>query len=233
MNAEPDKIKTIIVATSNPNKAREFADLLPGFRVLPMPEGVELPEEHGTTFEENAREKARAVRDQLLARPDNPIGEFAQTRSGRGDAMQAPAADSEELEAGDRVWVMADDSGIEVDALGGAPGIYSARYGGENATDTGNLEKMLHELSGRQDRRARFVCVLVCISASGKELVSEGIFEGAIAESPRGRSGFGYDPVFIPKGKKLTVSQISAEEKNRISHRARAAHNLLAQLRGG
>lgn len=233
MNAEKDKTQTIVVATSNPNKAREFAALLPGFRVLPMPEGVELPEEHGSTFEENAREKASFVRDQLLARTDNPMGEFALARAGQGDAMPAPAAGSEELEAGDRVWVMADDSGIEVDALDGAPGIYSARYGGENATDTGNVEKMLNELAGRQDRGARFVCVLVCISATGKEIVSEGIFEGMIAESPRGQSGFGYDPVFIPQGKKLTVSQISAEEKNRISHRARAAHNLLAQLRGG
>ena len=95
------------------------------------------------------------------------------------------------------------------------------------------MEKLLAELKGRDDRGARFVCVIVCVSSAGEELVATGYFEGTIAEAPRGRSGFGYDPVFIPLGKKLTVSQISAEEKNRISHRARAAHNLLAQLRGG
>lgn len=128
---------------------------------------------------------------------------------------------------------MADDSGIEIEALGGAPGIYSARYAGEDASDTDNVEKLLKELQGRDDRGARFVCVLVCVSATGEELVACGYFEGTIAESPSGRSGFGYDPVFIPLEKKLTVAQISAEEKNRISHRARAAHSLLAQLRGG
>jgi len=200
---------TIIVATSNPNKAREFAMLLPGVEVLPMPDGIELPEETGTTFEENARLKARSVLNQLS--------------EGTGSEA-APSS---------KVWVMADDSGIEIDALGGAPGIYSARYAGEEATDTDNLEKLLNELEGREDRGARFVCVLVCVSEAGEELVAHGYFEGTIADSPRGRSGFGYDPVFIPLEKTLTVSQISAEEKNRISHRARAAHSLLSQLRGG
>jgi non-canonical purine NTP pyrophosphatase (RdgB/HAM1 family) len=209
MTALAEKI-TIIVATSNPNKAREFAALLPGIDVLPMPEGIDLPEETGATFEENARLKALSVRDQLLKHPGKQL-----------------------VRAGGQAWVMADDSGIEVDALGGAPGIYSARYAGEDATDTGNVVRLLAELKGRQDRGARFVCVLVCISAAGEELVAYGYFEGSIAESPRGRTGFGYDPVFIPVKKTLTVSQISAEEKNRISHRARAAHNLLAQLRGG
>ncbi|MCL4474162.1 MAG: RdgB/HAM1 family non-canonical purine NTP pyrophosphatase [Actinobacteria bacterium] len=200
---------TIIIATSNANKAREFADLLPGVRVLPMPGGIELPEETGSTFEENARLKAESVLWQLRAGPESATV------------------------AGPGVWVMADDSGLEVEALGGAPGIHSARYGGEGATDTGNVDKLLAELKGKSDRRARFVCVLVCVSASNGELVARGDFEGSIAEAPRGRSGFGYDPVFIPANKKLTVSQIPAEEKNRISHRARAAHSLLAQLRGG
>ncbi len=199
---------TIIVATSNPNKAREFASLLPGIEVVPMPEGIALPEETGATFEENARLKAEAVRERLLEIPGGPL-------------------------AGGHAWVMADDSGIEIDALGGAPGIYSSRYAGEDATDIDNVDKLLAELEGRDDRGARFVCVLVCVSASGEELVATGYFEGTIARAPRGRTGFGYDPVFIPLEKKLTVAEISAEEKNRISHRARAAHNLLAQLRGG
>lgn len=194
---------TIIVATSNPNKAREFASLLPGVNVLPMPEGIVLPEETGTTFEENARLKARSVRDQISEWPNG------------------------------KVWVMADDSGIEVDAFGGAPGIYSARYAGEDATDADNVARMLAELEGRDNRGARFVCVLVCVSAAEEELVAHGYFEGTIAGAPRGRTGFGYDPIFIPLDKKLTVAEISADEKNRISHRARAAHNLLAKLRGG
>jgi XTP/dITP diphosphohydrolase len=194
---------TIIVATSNPNKAREFASLLPGVNVLPMPEGIVLPEETGTTFEENARLKARSVRDQISEWPNG------------------------------KVWVMADDSGIEVEAFGGAPGIYSARYAGEDATDADNVARMLAELEGRDDRGARFVCVLVCVSAAEEELVAHGYFEGTIAGAPRGRTGFGYDPIFIPLDKKLTVAEISADEKNRISHRARAAHNLLAKLRGG
>jgi len=201
---------TIIVATSNQNKAHEFAKLLPGVEVLPMPDGIVLPEETGTTFEENARQKAQSVLEQLQSLPGSNISD-----------------------ASGRLWVMADDSGIEIDALGGAPGIFSARYAGENATDADNVNKLLEELEGRDDRGARFVCVLVCVSTDGEELVANGNFEGNIADSPHGKSGFGYDPVFIPLEKTLTVAQIPAEEKNRISHRARAAHSLLAQLRGG
>jgi len=218
---------TIIVATSNPNKAREFAALLPGINVLPMPSGIVLPEETGSSFEENARDKASAVLDQLVAQPGSPLAS-APELCGESAVRPGTAA------AGGKVWVMADDSGIEVDALGGAPGIFSARYAGENATDADNVDKLLDELQGREDRGARFVCVLVCVSTGGDELVAHGYFNGTIAEAPHGgRTGFGYDPVFIPLEKKLTVSEISAEEKNRISHRARAAHSLLAQLRGG
>ena len=184
---------TIIVATSNPNKAREFASLVPGVNVLPMPEGIVPPEETGTTFEENARLKARSVRDQLLERAGSRMA-----------VTGAPGNDADQLSGiipsgpNGKVWVMADDSGIEVDALGGAPGIYSARYAGEDATDTGNVDKLLAELKGRADRGARFVCVLVCVSAADEELVAHGYFEGTIAGAPRGRTGFGYDPLFIP-----------------------------------
>ncbi|MHB8792796.1 MAG: RdgB/HAM1 family non-canonical purine NTP pyrophosphatase [Thermoleophilia bacterium] len=223
---------TIIVATSNPNKAREFAMLLPGVHVLPMPEGIELPEETGTTFEENARLKAHSVLEQLKEMPESPLTFAAPAGQAIGAGGEADSGGSDEAPGG-MLWVMADDSGIEIEALGGAPGIYSARYAGEDATDTDNVEKLLKELEGREDRGARFVCVLVCVSTSGEELVANGFFEGTIADSPHGRSGFGYDPVFIPLEKKLTVAEISAEEKNRISHRARAAHRLLAQLRGG
>ena len=186
-----------------------------------MPAGIELPEETGTSFEENARLKARSVLGQLRSMPGSPVAAAA------GEAAVSAGGETAE------VWVMADDSGLEVDALGGAPGIHSARYAGENATDVDNVNRLLAQLKGKEDRRARFVCVLVCVSVSGGELVARGDFEGTIAAAPRGAWGFGYDPVFIPTGKKLTVSEIPAEEKNRISHRARAAHSLLAQLRGG
>lgn len=197
--------KTIILATGNPNKAREFEALMEGIEVEPMPAGFELPPETGKSFYENARLKALAVHDQYTAR--------------RG--------------AGGAPWVMADDSGIEVKALGWAPGIYSARYAGDDATDSGNVDKMLAELAGVGDRSARFVCVIVCLAPGGDEYVAEGVFPGRITAEPRGESGFGYDPIFIPDGYSLTVAELSAEEKNRISHRARAARDLLKKLRSG
>lgn len=199
--------KSIILASFNLNKAREFGVLLQGISVEPMPSGFTLPEETGSTFYENAHLKAMAVRNQFI--------------------------DHAAMFDGKVPWVMADDSGIEVAALAGAPGIYSSRYAGENATDVDNVNKLLTELSGKKDRRARFVCEIVAISPGGEELHAFGFLEGHIAHEPRGEFGFGYDPVFIPEGYSLTVSELSAEEKNRISHRARAAIDLLAQLRGG
>lgn len=196
----------IILASGNPNKAREFDAIMKEIAVLSMPEGFTLPPETATTFEANARLKARAVHDQLVA----------------------AAVGGEEVP-----WVMADDSGIVVDALDGAPGIYSARYAGEHASDEENVDKLLAELEGAADRSARFVCVLVAVAPDGSEVVAEGLFEGQIAHEPGGTSGFGYDPVFIPEKKVLKVSELSAEEKNRISHRARAALSLLEKLRGG
>lgn len=147
--------------------------------------------------------------------------------------LKAAAARERFLEQGAALWIMADDSGIEVDALGGAPGIYSARYAGEEATDVDNVYKLLAELEGKDNRRARFVCEIACFAPDGAELRASGVLEGTIAREPHGAFGFGYDPVFIPENYSLTVSELSAEEKNRISHRARAARNLLAQLGGG
>jgi XTP/dITP diphosphohydrolase len=118
--------------------------------------------------------------------------------------------------------VIADDSGLEVDALNGAPGIYSARYAGENATDEQNIEKLLRELAGRESRKARFRCV-IALARNGKLLGEfEGTVEGAIVDLARGRGGFGYDPVFRPDGFDKTFGELPAETKNRISHRAKA-----------
>jgi XTP/dITP diphosphohydrolase len=118
--------------------------------------------------------------------------------------------------------VIADDSGLEVDALEGAPGIYSARYAGENATDEQNIEKLLRELAGRESRKARFRCV-IALARDGKLLGEfEGTVEGTIVDLARGRGGFGYDPVFRPDGFDQTFGELPAETKNRISHRAKA-----------
>lgn len=129
--------------------------------------------------------------------------------------------------------VVADDSGLEVDALDGAPGVYSARYAGPRASDHDNVARLLSELKQRRAMppiTARFRCVLA-LARSGQVLATfEGMVEGTIVASPRGRSGFGYDPVFQPIGSTKTFAELAAEEKNRISHRARAIHLLRRSL---
>jgi XTP/dITP diphosphohydrolase len=123
------------------------------------------------------------------------------------------------------LWALADDSGLEVYALGGGPGVFSARYAGENASDAERRELLLSELANgdERDRRARFVSVVAIASADGEVLnVSEGICEGTITFAPRGEGGFGYDPLFIPDGYDQTFAELPDNVKNRISHRARA-----------
>jgi XTP/dITP diphosphohydrolase len=131
--------------------------------------------------------------------------------------------------------VIADDSGLEVDALDGAPGIYSARYAGANATDTDKIDKLLRELvrvrATEDRRRARFRCV-VAVARNGDLLGTfEGIVEGRIADNVRGVLGFGYDPIFVPDGFEQTFGELPAEVKNAISHRAKAVHALADRLR--
>ena len=125
--------------------------------------------------------------------------------------------------------MLGEDSGLEVEALGGAPGIRSARYApGEDAN--AKLLEELREVEGNA-RRARYVCELVLIGTQGEELHGTGIFEGRIAEEPRGTEGFGYDPVFIPNGQELTVAELGEHWKSRHSHRAKAAKALRAASR--
>ena len=131
--------------------------------------------------------------------------------------------------------VIADDSGLEVDALGGAPGFYSARYAGANATDRDKIDKLLRELARvgatPDARRARFRCV-VALARNGSLLGTfEGIVEGMIANEVRGDSGFGYDPIFIPQGLEQTFGELPKEVKNTISHRAQAIRTLADRLR--
>jgi XTP/dITP diphosphohydrolase len=135
------------------------------------------------------------------------------------------------------LFVVADDSGLEVDALGGAPGIYSARYAGENATDEDNVARLLCELTRKKvlshERSARFRCV-IALARAGKLIDTfEGTTEGVIVDLARGLSGFGYDPIFAPAGFDKTFAELRAETKNRISHRAKAIASLRDALRAG
>jgi XTP/dITP diphosphohydrolase len=130
------------------------------------------------------------------------------------------------------LWTWADDSGLEVDALGGAPGLYSARYAGENATDADRYQKLLDALAGVpwNGRSARFRCAVALAMPDGEMRVTEGVCEGVIAFGPAGTNGFGYDPVFYMPERGATMAQLPQEMKNQVSHRARASQKALALL---
>jgi XTP/dITP diphosphohydrolase len=129
---------------------------------------------------------------------------------------------------------LADDSGLEVDAMGGRPGVHSARYAGAGASDTANLERLLQELQATPDgeRTARYQCVIACVHRADdpQPLIATGTWAGRIVRVPVGGGGFGYDPVFVPAGETCTAAQLSAARKNAISHRALALHALIAGL---
>jgi XTP/dITP diphosphohydrolase len=190
----------LVVASANPDKAREIADALAGldFELVPRPTSVPDVDETGTTLVENARLKATA------------------------------------LVAATGLAAVADDTGLEVDALGGAPGIYSARYAGEGASYADNVEKLVREMEAarRNARTARFRTVVVLARPYGTEIVAEGVAEGVVADAPRGDGGFGYDAVFIPAGGGgRTFAEMSLAEKQAVSHRGRALRALGALVR--
>jgi XTP/dITP diphosphohydrolase len=166
----------------------------------------------------------------LVAHPD--VSEISESgTSFEENAKLKALAASRQLPA----LVIADDSGLEVDALGGAPGIYSARYAGANATERDKIDKLLRELERVRAidhrRRARFRCV-VALARNGNLLGTfEGIVEGMITNEVRGDSGFGYDPIFIPQGLEQTFGELPKEVKNTISHRAQAIRTLADRLR--
>jgi XTP/dITP diphosphohydrolase len=187
----------LVLATANPDKAREIAPLLEGFEVVARPASLPDVAETGSTLEENALLKAHAVCD--------ATGEIA----------------------------VADDTGLEVDALDGAPGVVSARFAGPDATYADNVEKLLGALVGvrHASRRARFRTVAAACFPDGREVVSEGAVDGAITTERRGSGGFGYDTVFVPDdGDGRTFAEMTQVEKQAISHRARAFSTLLALL---
>jgi XTP/dITP diphosphohydrolase len=144
-----------------------------------------------------------------------------------GDSYYANArakADYGRLVADADVWVLGEDSGIEVDALGGDPGVHSARWSERP------IEELLERLEGVENRRARYVCELVCLTPERDELRGRGTLAGSIAEQPRGHEGFGYDPIFVPAGNTATVAELGDAWKREQSHRARAARALLDVL---
>jgi len=195
----------LVVASTNAGKIAEVRRLLEArdVQVRSMAEagldpGVELPEE-AATFAGNALSKARALAE--LAGPD--------------------------------AWCLGDDSGLQVDALDGAPGVYSARWAGVDAKgperDRANNAKLLAALDGlpAERRGARFVCVMALVGPGERVLNTRGVCAGRILSAPRGRSGFGYDPLFLPAGFDRTMAELGMDEKNRISHRGRALRALV------
>ena len=124
----------------------------------------------------------------------------------------------------------ADDTGLEVDALNGAPGVYSARYAGDGHDSEANMQKLLHELEGKENRKAQFRTA-ICLIQEGKEYLFEGIVKGEIIQEKRGGAGFGYDPIFVPEGYEQTFAELGNDVKNTISHRARAVEKLCLFLK--
>lgn len=189
---------------------------------------------------------------QLVCGSANPdkAAEIAQLLAGVADLLPRPAdladvvEDGETLRDNARLKAVAvsaaagaaavsDDTGLEVDALGGAPGVHTARYSGENATYESNVAKLLHELDGvvAADRTARFRCVVMVHWPNGREVAVDGVVEGTIATERRGDRGFGYDPVFIPaEGDGRTFAEMADAEKHAISHRGRAFQALAEAL---
>lgn len=194
---------TLVIATRNKGKIAEIARILKFEKGDPLEVrsvaefDIDDVEETGSTFEENALQKALTV----------------------ARATGFPA--------------LADDSGLSVDALGGAPGIYSARYSGVHGDDEANIDKLLKELSiSSLDRAARFVAVIALAKPDGSHIMARGELLGSIAESKRGNNGFGYDPIFIPEGSKRTLGEYLPQEKDEISHRARALADIAPKVPG-
>lgn len=170
-----------------------------------------------STNENKARELASALPDWHLELLPAAVDETGETYY---ENALTKARHGWETRPGE--WVLGEDSGIEAAALQGAPGIYSARSGG--------IDWLLRELEGAEDRRARYVCELVCFTPAGDELRGTGTLLGTVAHERRGSEGFGYDPVFVPEGETRTVAELGNAWKARNSHRARAARALFAAI---
>jgi XTP/dITP diphosphohydrolase len=205
-------VKALVVGSFNQAKAAEMAQLLCGLelsiRSLRDFPAVQPVAESGATFAENARQKALGLARQIAGLPAEGAG--------RGI-----------------LGVVADDSGLEVDVLGGRPGVRSARYVSESATDAERVRRLLEELEGvpAERRAARFRCHVALADADHVLIETEGTVEGRIAFAAAGAFGFGYDPVFIPRGYDRTFGEIGADLKPRISHRALALREFRERLK--
>ena len=191
--------KTLVLATSNPGKVNELANMLSPLNINVLPQSdfnVGEVAETGTTFVENAIIKAR--------------------HAAKITGMPA----------------IADDSGLEVDGLNGAPGVYSARFAGESASDQDNIDKLLNELANNPNRKARFWCVLVLMRHADDPtpLICSASWEGEITQTQNGEGGFGYDPVFFVAEQNCTSAELTKEQKNAVSHRGQALKKLLLEL---
>jgi XTP/dITP diphosphohydrolase len=190
-------------------------------------------------FATGNKHKLREMRELLPGIELEPLPRGVELPPEEGDGFAAIALDkARAAHAATGEPTIADDSGIGAVALGGRPGIHSARYGGEGASDEENLEKLLREVSTTGGARdAYYVCALALIEADGSEHVFEGRCDGRLIERPRGGGGFGYDPAFVPDATgpedNRTFSEIGQEEKNEISHRGRAARLLVRHLSAG
>lgn len=216
----------LLLSTHNRHKAEEIAPLLPaGFALLTLTEaGITGDvEEDATDLAGNALIKARWAAHEL-----------AKTRDKHDPAADgnSHAAAEQRTTAAEQCLVAADDTGLEVNALGGAPGVLTARYAGEHCTPNDNIDKLLAALQDAADRRATFRTVVALITPDGQEHLFEGVCPGHITTARQGQGGFGYDPVFAPDGLNgRTFAEMTLQEKNRVSHRGRALRALAAFLR--
>jgi XTP/dITP diphosphohydrolase len=175
--------------------------------------------------------KLRELAEILAGVELEPLPEGVELPPEEGETFAANAlAKARAAHAASGDAAIADDSGIEARALGGAPGVRSARFAGPDATDEQNLERLLRELDGADDRRLSYVCVLAYLDEEGRERLFEGRCDGVLASEPRGSGGFGYDPAFVPvdtgPDDPRTMAELTAEEKHAISHRGRATRAL-------
>jgi XTP/dITP diphosphohydrolase len=179
--------------------------------------------------------KARELGDILTGWEVEPLATGAEPPEETGDTFAENArlkAAFGRSHAGPDAWVVGEDSGLEVNGLGGAPGVRSARFAGGRGDDGANLERLLAELAGieGEGRRGRYVCELVALGPDGTEVAARGELNGRIAHESRGLEGFGYDPVFVPEGEERTVAELGNAWKSTHSHRAEAARALARAL---
>jgi len=199
---------TIWLATTNIHKIKEIKSLFKdhisvSFKSISTYPNYTIPKETGQSFAENAKIKSL----QLL--------HFLKQQS---------------ISLNKNIWILGEDSGLEVEALNQAPGIFSARYGGLHATDHQNNQLLLKNLKNKQSRKARYVCVLSCLCTHKQDLLLTGICKGSIAFQEKGRNGFGYDSLFIPEGETRTLGQCAPHIKEQISHRSQALNQFKKYL---